>query len=250
MPGEKIRLPLKEELLNAMKVAETSTEAADYLVVRFTDILTKAKMLAESQDIIAKVQDYAKYVHFKLLSNAQPWSGESVPSSDFKNMQENLAKDLDKNLQSIEGSLQLDIAINDQGQLLRGYSADHQTCDFGQVDALDKLFNAWLAKNDVVSKGSMLHACDAEGEIVKQDGLEKTAEKIKNLIHDKKDGFGAYLEAKGKPIVINTCDYPDTQREEEKGKAVKAAIQSSPNIEVDLTNDDAAESQAGITSGG
>ena len=94
MPGEKIRLPLKEELLNAMKVAETSTEAADYLVVRFTDILTKAKMLAESQDIIAKVQDYAKYVHFKLLSNAQPWSGESVPSSDFKNMQENLAKDL------------------------------------------------------------------------------------------------------------------------------------------------------------
>lgn len=241
-----VRLPLKEELLAAMKVAETNIEAADYLVDRFKQILTSAKLLDKSKDILEKVVDYKKYVYFKLVSNAQPWSGQSGEPTDFKNMQDNIADDAATKLKSaidggeLSGDIKLDIAINDMAQLLRGYSADGKALDSKLVDLLDKLFNSWLAENEVVSKGSTLHECDANGDIKEQDQAQKikTVEKIKELISNNQEGFGKYLKDKGIPITIQQHKYPEARSEAEKEQAVKDAIAAGEDIKEGMADEE------------
>jgi hypothetical protein len=228
------KLPLKNELLAAMKVAENDIEAANYLVQRFKEILTEAKMLDKSKDVLEKVEDYAKYVQFKLLSKSQPWSGEAGDKSNFANMQSNIADDAATKLKGaiengdVNGNIKLDIALNDMAQLLRGYSADGKALDSKTVDLLDKLFNSWLAENEVVSKGSTLHECDENGQVKEQDPAEKQkmVEKIKELITNNQEGFAKYLKDKGIPITIQQHKYPEARSEAEKEQDVKAAIEA------------------------
>lgn len=226
MVRQKKRVPLKEELLQAMKVAQASAEAADYLVMRFKAILSEAKLLDKSKDIIAKVEDFAKYVHFKLLSSAQPWSGEIPQTSDFQNMQQHLAQEATKQIEeTMQGELTLDLAIKDTGELLRGYTSEGKPLDPELVEPMDKLFNAWLAKQEVLIKSSKLQACDAKGEI-SQEEQTKTTEKIRQLIDDKKQGFPQYMKERGMSVSINTRDYPETQLDVEKKQALEQAIES------------------------
>lgn len=218
MPG--INVPQTEQILKAMDVGETSTEAADYLVERFTKILAKAKMLDSCQDIVKKVEDYAKFVHFKLTSAAQPWSGVSNQSSDFKNMQENLAVDAVQNLKdSIKGLLSMDIAISRDAELLRGYSAGGKEMDAIQVEAMDKLFNSWLADKNIISQDSMLYEVDEQGEIKLDDRGEKVKpdpQELKALMNDSDKGFASYLKSKDKDvaITIQQHEYPSATPEE------------------------------------
>lgn len=50
----KYTLPTRDALLKAMQVGETSIEAAEYMATRFEQILTKAKLLPECNDMLEK----------------------------------------------------------------------------------------------------------------------------------------------------------------------------------------------------
>lgn len=50
----KYTLPTRDALLKAMQVGETSIEAAEYMATRFEQILTKAKLLPECNDMLGK----------------------------------------------------------------------------------------------------------------------------------------------------------------------------------------------------
>lgn len=229
-----VRLPLKEELLAAMKLAENDIEAARYLAQRFREILTEANMLDKSKDILEKVEDYAKYVEYKLLLKAQPWSAEIGDKSDFGNMQRNIGDDAATKIKAamengqINGEIKLDIALNDLAQLLRGYSVDGKPMDPKLVDLMDKLFNSWLAENEIISQGSTLHECDENGLAKEQTAEEKqrTVEKIKELISNNQEGFAKYLKDKGITINIQQHKFPEARSEAEKQQDLKAAIEA------------------------
>jgi len=137
--------------MDAMNVAETSEEAAHYLVCRFEKILTDAKMLMQSQEIVKAVEEFARYVNFKFKTMSQPWAGELPEKDGYKNMHQNIANEAATQLQGAQ--ITFDFAINnDNSAFLRGYSAENGVFDAKAVVEADKLFNSWLAENNLASK--------------------------------------------------------------------------------------------------
>ena len=226
-------LPVKEALLDAMSVAETSVEAAEYLATQFKEVLTKAKMLDKYADILQKVEDFAQYTKFKLLSNSQPWAGQTFSSTDFNNMQANIAIDAAKNLENMhigtENNVVFDFAINNQSEFLRGYSTEGKALNNKSVESMDKLFSAWLAENNLISKDSSLYKSDKNGKIVSEEGqnIKANAEEVKALISDPEKGFEKYLSSKGIQVTTQQQQYPSAQQQLEAEKALKDAIQAT-----------------------
>lgn len=236
-------IPEKRELLDAMKVGETSIEAAQYFAGRVKQIFSKAKLPDNVvKEVIEKVEEYARLVSFKLTTGSHLWSGQPTESSDFNNMQKNIAEEAaSKAIDLINGNLRLDIAINNSAQLLRGYSVEGKALDANVVDSLDKLFNAWLAGKGVISKGSTLYEATENGEIKKGSQgkeIKADAERIKSLLNDKDQGFAQFLDKKGiKDITIQQQEYPGVQKEAQKVQEVKKA----PEVKAEAVSVEAEE---------
>ncbi|BCA93986.1 hypothetical protein TUM19329_03470 [Legionella antarctica] len=240
---------LKETLLDAMSVAETSVEAADYLVTQFRQVLTDAKMLDQCGDILKKVEDFAKYTKFKLLSSSQPWLGQSPESSDFKNMQANMAIDAVKDLESLSVGVEdvtFDFAISDNSEFLRGCSLKGKA-----LEATDKLFNSWLADKNLVSQGSTLYDANANGQI-KRDAQDKPAKanpnEVRKLITDPEQGFSQYMETKGIKVTCHEQVFPTVQKGAQVQQAVKQAMNKTP--EAAVSEEAAVEPQTTMRTGG
>lgn len=80
-----------------------------------------------------------------------------------------------------------------------------QTLDEQTVAALDKLFNAWLALNGLVSKGGVLYLADNFGNILcDEQKRQKKADpqQFRALIADPDKGFQAYTAKKGMNISL------------------------------------------------
>src|SRR5580704_1382057 len=163
---------LKEILLDAMSVAETSIEASEYLATMVKQLLIETKMLDKFSDVLEKVEDFAKYTAFKLRSGSQPWLGQIDDSSDYKNIQEGMALDAIKNLEDMQigttKSVAFEFAINDQSEFLRGYAADGKSLDSKSLASMDALFNAYLAQNKsdyplIMSQGGVLYESNEPG---------------------------------------------------------------------------------------
>ncbi|KGP63094.1 type IV secretion protein Dot [Legionella norrlandica] len=218
------RLPTKQALLEAMEVGETSIEAAEYMATRFAEILTEAKLLPQCQDMLDKINEYAQYVRFKLLSAAQAWSGEARPTSELQNVQENKARFLASNTQDLPAGLKVEIQIGDDARILRGYSPK---ADQDQLKTLDGLLDGWLAKNDLAVSGGKVVKTDAAG-----NKVEINPEEIRNLINDSEKGVAKYFEDKGVSIGVIQRTYgpQETKREE-----VRRAIEAGTEAEVPTT---------------
>ena len=124
-----VALPTKEALLDAMELTKNSKDGAEYLALRFEETLAKAKVGDEANDLKDRVHSFAKNVSLQQASNPGVWSGSVREPSLYRNMHENLADEstsfLEQNKtepsQNVE--FQLDFAINDNGEFLRGYNA-------------------------------------------------------------------------------------------------------------------------------
>jgi hypothetical protein len=222
---KKIKLPNKQELLAAMKVAETSISGADYFAEQFKNILTKTRMMESCSDMMDKVNEFANMVRFKLSSNTQFWSGVKSTTSDVQNMYENLAADAAEKLAgTLTGTLNLDIAINKLSEIVRGYSDAGKAAGSPLVEKLDVLFNSWFTKNHLLSKGSTVYETnekneiktDSEGNPVKAD-----AERVKALMEDPAKGLSKYFSDKGISITIQQHQYPEKALEAGTPEAVK-----------------------------
>lgn len=216
MPLSRLHVPLSAEISAAMEVAKTSDEASKYVVQRVTAILTATKMLKKSGDLIKKLEDFAQYVDFKSRVSPQIWSGHVGKSTDFKNMQEHIAEDAVKAVKAhTQGDIKLDMAISVAGEILRGYSAGGQQIkDPVILEMLDKLFNAWLAENNIVSKASALYEANAKGEITHDANgeVKVNSEHIKQLMNDPEKGLVKYAQEKDFALTIDTNHaYPAEQ---------------------------------------
>jgi hypothetical protein len=255
------RVPLKNEIIAAMEVAKTTTDAADYLRDQFIKVLTDAKIVNESKDIIAKVDEFVKYVHYSLASKADAWLGQLGEPSDFKNMQRNMAENvstaLDESIKDhhIKMPFKLDIAINDLSQLLRGYSSESKSLDPEVVALLDKLFNAWLAENNIVSKDGVLYQSEANGDI-KTDSRGKPLianhDHVKSLLMDSKKGLIQYFQSKGIEMEIKQHPYPAQAAAKEAtaeptAKTAEPSVATSPQESTEATPPE--EPQSSIKSG-
>lgn len=229
-------LPSKESLLDAMAVAQTSVEAAQYLAQRVREKFTDARVLDKYQDIMLKVEEFAQYTAFRLNSTAQPWAGEQAQVSDFKNMQQNFAKDAVNDVlgYTADGQdVQFAIAISDDSRFLRGYSVDGETMEKAEVSSFDKLFNAWLAEHNMISKDSTLFMADDNGSLIKDKAgnpIKADPQQFQQLI-DSNQGYSSYLAQKGIAITSEQVPYPGSAQEAQKQQELKDAINAIPEAE-------------------
>lgn len=236
----KIPLPEMEALLAAMKIAETSIEAADYLVKQFEEILRKVGELEKHREFFESVKEFADLVRLKLTASAQPWSGELGPSSDFHNMHINLAKDAANKLAEyklaghIGGIIKLDLAISNMSQLLRGYTVDGKALDpknlkeLQIIKELDVLNNAWLAQNNIVSKGGRLFEANSDGTIktdAQGNPIAVDPEKMKKLAEHPEKGLVKFYQDHGVDMSFQLHKDVKEPMVEEQRKVVEKEIE-------------------------
>lgn len=194
--------PDSDALSKCMAVANTP-EAADYLLTRVKQIFSTAKNLGESvvQNVMDTINDFVNYV--KLANQAgNEWVGKP-PRSGFQNYQEGLAAIAAQIMQG--KNVELDYAISDDSQYLRGYTTDGAPMDADSSKAMDNYFNAWLAMNHLFSKGGVIYESTSDGQI-KMEGenpVRANADDFRQLIQDPKRGFGQYMSKTNKSVQLS-----------------------------------------------
>ncbi|MFI4919059.1 MAG: hypothetical protein ACHP65_05840 [Legionellales bacterium] len=221
-------VPVFEQIIKAMEVAQTSTEAADYLVVKIKERFTDAKVLEQNKELLVHVEEFGENVALKVVKSNQAWFGQEAKGTDYDNMQENIAKKSVDALKAadIQEHLHLDLAINDNAQLLRGYSHNGQA--LSNPEEADKLFNAWLAIHDVKSLSSVLYQADKNGEVLAAQGnIAANVARIRQLVNDPQQGFGKFMQEKGIPVTIQQHDYPSQTKTEQVEQQVEQEAKSN-----------------------
>jgi hypothetical protein len=217
-------IPDSDAISKCMAVS-TTPEAADYLFDELTEVFKSAKSLAESviNSVMETVNDYVNYV--KLAhAGGDEWGGKTPPSS-FQNYQEGLAAITAKIMR--DKKVELDYAIGDDSQFLRGYTSDGIPLDEESITAMDKSFNAWLATNQLYSKGGTIYESTPEGEI-KMDGdnpIKVKADDFRQLIQDPVKGFEKYMVKTNKSMQMSI--YPQEYQAAEEPSPSPDASSSS-----------------------
>lgn len=203
-------------------------ESADYLLPRLIEKLESVGLLAKAQDLVQKVSEFVGVVLKQRSLRGDPWSADpACERTDFQNLQNNLAMEAQKLLTSaISDPVKMDFALSDMSQFLRGYSVNGNPLDPELLDPCDKLFNAWLAENNLLSKHGQIYETMDNGEIRKDaKGMPITADpdKIRTLLNNPAKSFQVYLGKKTIALITQEHPYP-----EEKPKV-------NPKVEVRKT---------------
>lgn len=80
------------------------------------------------------------------------------------------------------------------------------------INALDKIFNAWLASHGMLTKGGTLYFADSLGEIaLDTQGTPRSAnsEQFKLLLLDPEKGLRAYAARQGIRLKPDLQDFPE-----------------------------------------
>ncbi|STX27727.1 Dot/Icm secretion system substrate [Legionella beliardensis] len=226
-----IQAPTKEALMQAVAIADTPA-AVDYLKQQLTKVFSKVKIEAMDK-VLEKIAEYQTNVHMERGNRPDPWTGNTDTRTDFQNAQlnhgisalEKISPQLD------EGNLKMDFAISDLAQLLRAFSLDNQPLSPEVASVIDKLFNAWLAEQDMVSKGSAIYEADASGKIKtdKQGNpIKADAEKIRQLIHDRDKGFDQFLNDKFSKLITDKNITASIQEHKYPAQKAQPAVAARP----------------------
>lgn len=223
MPFELVRergklghLPDTDTLTKCMDVA-TTPEAAQYFLAGYEECVKAAKKSGEEvvQKILGTIRGFVEFVVGK--SAGDYWSGKEPPTA-FQKYQQTLAANATQALG--EKHIILDFSVSDQSELMRGYSTDDGTLDEKGTDAMDKLFNAWLTENHMISKGGVIYEGTKNGE-VKQDNdgnpVRANPDLLREKVGDDKHGFEQYVSKNGKSTQVTTTQhdfYTDQQPKE------------------------------------
>ena len=79
------------------------------------------------------------------------------------------------------------------------------------VEALDGLFNAWLALNGMISKGGALYQVDSKGDVLldsKGAAVKVDPRRFNALIQDPVHGFNVFVAKKGLKINLIHREFP------------------------------------------
>lgn len=222
---------MRDPLAKILEVAGGHPEAAQYALKQLEAIaervLKNVKTTQELRDYIGAampaVKKFVEYVGFKFAINSQPWSGQKVEVSDVKNIQENMAQDALKNLSDKPMNIRLDYAINQQGNYVRGYSESGVVLKSETVDALDKLFNAWLAgKGYLIKSGYLYNANEAAGQEEK-DRIK--ADVVTALMAE--GGLEKYMARQGINVTMTKRNYPGSENTVQLKQEAQAAVSKS-----------------------
>lgn len=250
---EKIILPDKDAVFKAAEVGKPSIEGAEYVEQQYKQLVKAAKKEVEASTVLNALSEYVQLVKFTLGSQEGIWNGIVRAPSTFKNMYQNMADSVGKELSDVlKDDVKLNIAFNDLSQLVRGYLVGDKPASPEEVKLLDTLFNSWLALNaDTINKSSTLFDANEKGGM-KTDAhgkqVKANVDKIKQLINDPMKGFGKFVEDRlksngsEKEMDIALQEFPQTTIKSE-AEARQPIAASAAEMTEDLSLDEHVEPQ-------
>lgn len=204
------------------QIAEVATtiEAAEYAYHQTEAKFTEAGVINKgpAQSMLKKMDNLRQNVNLQRGPNGQPWSGQIDAENGFENLQQNLAKQETKDMaEKIQDkSVVMDFAISDKGEFRRGLSVDGVELDAGKksdrgtIEAVDNLFNTWLADDQLISDDSVIYESDGNGNILTdEDGNKVRADggELRELMNGD-NGFEAYMQDKGLDVTTRQQTFP------------------------------------------
>lgn len=213
------RFPTIQEIKMAMELAGSTIDGAEYLNTRIKSYAEKLP-LEVKREVTSALDSFVESVKFKLTAHGQPWSGQQIEVSDFKNMQKNIADSAAKELHGKLTDIRLDYAVNEKGHYIRGYTADSGAMDSESVNALDNLFNAWLATKDYLVKDGYLYNAN---DLTQDEQNRINPDEIKELMAE--GGLQEFMASKGINAVTYLQDYPGKQEEKQAKESLESALE-------------------------
>lgn len=225
-------LPSQSALLDAMQLSGYSSEGADYLRERLADVLSQAK-LPDYAAIMSEVETFCDNVANQQVDSNNAWAGDvkayAVPPAllGFQTLQQHLAASAvreigTKNLDNVT----FDFAVSDKAELVRGYAIAGTPLDEQVVAGMDKLFNAWLANQGMISLDGVIYEYemnekskeiqprhDEQGNPVRAQ-----ADKLRSMITDPENGFKHYVQEKNAAVQIIAQDHSTAERKAGPGR--------------------------------
>ena len=224
--GDGGRLPSAATLTECMRLSTTS-EAATYLAVQAKARLANLLDDGPVKKVISILEAHAKNVELATGKGSENlWSGKPLPT-DFEELQSKSAAEADAAIKKLMGDkpidkLVFDFAVGNNAELLRGYTANGQPLGEDLVKAMDKLFNAWLAENKLISKGGVIYEGTEDGQLkIDKQGnpVRANAEALREKIASQTDGFEQYVQKHNKSVQIEIQPQPYPQQQAEVEEA-------------------------------
>ncbi|MCP0913789.1 hypothetical protein NKV53_05385 [Legionella sp. 27cVA30] len=213
-------LPSTASLYKIMEIATTS-EASGYFYTQFNEVLSKAGLGKNMPAIASEIGNFAENIAWQKESATSPWSGDTRMPSSFQNLHQNLAADAAKTIEKTE--IAFHFAISQDSQIIRGYTSDGVDADESTVAAMDKLFNAWLAGNNLISKGGVIYHVDEAGELRQEQGqpLKISSAEFGDLLEDANKGFAQFIHKNNDSInfSLQRHAYPEPTQEAREEEA-------------------------------
>lgn len=205
---------------NAKEMGEAGEQALHSVEEYCRTTLYKLGFFGDDNELPDSVMGKPMGVH------KSQWDGGDVHSM-FDNLQESLAKEaFDKLKQAgVPKDLRLDMMLAET--IKRGYSAEETVSleddkenqersdalkhdekkafkiDAKMLDALDRIFNAWLAEHGIMTKGGKLYE-QQNGTIITENGQMKLADKqrVRDLIQDPVNGLAQKFKQQGYQLTV------------------------------------------------
>jgi hypothetical protein len=221
-------IPSTNAIYDCMRLA-TTEEAAEFFHQRLTSQLQSAKVAEKSKALLDAIEKFAQYVEFKASNIGNIWGGDidAIKMTDFEKWQGKLAKIASDVLAN--KSIKMDFAINKKdANIIRRYLEEIQEGElqgtWRDVEkgsetemAMDAVFNAWLAKQKLISKSGVIYQCTENGEIAKDKAgnpIKANVEKLEATQKDPKDGFIAFAKNYNRTLTVSSEQHPFTVPED------------------------------------
>lgn len=205
--GDRSSLPSSDSFRRCMEFR--TPEAAKYFSEQAEKCMARAGLLNKSQDLLSQIQKYAESVHLQSENNTSPWTGEINLPTSFQSLHQNLAANAASEIDKKE--IIFHFAMSDESQIIRGYSSDNEPATEKTVNAMDTLFNAWLAKNGLFSQEGFIYMSDSNGEILKDENgkpVKVEPEQFEKMLEDRKNGFEQYVHQNNDSVQVKTEQHP------------------------------------------
>lgn len=213
--GYKASLPSPESLNKAVEVASNQLETLQYLAANLYTSLEKSGLVKECAQLIDEVGKLVANAQFNADNQVNAWLGNvkkvlaANSISDFASFHNFLASMSASELK--QQAVFLDCALSDSSEFIRGYSNETgDVLEGDELQAMDTLFNAWLAENDMLSKGGVIYQATAHGDIAqdkKGNALIVPAEKLRTLL-DKTTEFADFVQKNNKGVQVAVRVHP------------------------------------------
>ena len=208
-----------ESLHKIIQLAGNHVETLEYLQSSLYDKVKKSAEYAGLMQEVAKLVENAVFQEQE-KEKVNPWSG--IPglagllkayysTTEFSAFQEFMASKSGSNIQ--EEQIILDYALSRSAEFKRAYTSEGDMLAGASLDAMDILFNAWLAKNDLISQDGIIYVGTSKGEIKQMNGAPVTVDPDKVVALLDGGAFEQYVQEKNHKvhITVRANDYGEPQ---------------------------------------